>query len=148
MVFHTRHHICGGRTVIRSFGGSMDLGILFLTVAYFNFCREILAFIFCFPTISIGLCWILLFSDAIPHNRRERHGSLPIFSAVKIFCADFCHRGWWLALLMSFSLAYELPIRFIWDCQAGNMRWPLLGLRILYRVFSRGLLSCAIMLFG
>lgn len=96
-----------------------------------------------FPTISIGLCWILLFFRTRYTLTGEKEWEFAYFFWVKIFALTFAI-GVVTGITMSFQFGTNWP-RFME--QAGNIAGPLLGYEVLTAFFLEASFL-GIMLFG
>tara|TARA_R110002096_G_scaffold434673_1_gene657156 strand:- start:57599 stop:58963 length:1365 start_codon:yes stop_codon:yes gene_type:complete len=96
-----------------------------------------------FPTISIGLCWILLFFRARFTITGDQHWEFAYFFWVKIFALTFA-LGVVSGITMSFQFGTNWPG---YMTKVGNIAGPLLGFEVLTAFFLEASFL-GIMLFG
>jgi cytochrome bd ubiquinol oxidase subunit I len=96
-----------------------------------------------FPTISIGLCWILLFFRTRYTLTGDKNWEFAYFFWVKIFALTFA-LGVVSGITMSFQFGTNWPGYML---KAGNIAGPLLGFEVLTAFFLEASFL-GIMLFG
>ena len=113
-----------------------------LVLARIQFAANI-SFHILFPTVTIGLCWILLFFRLCYTFTRDRNWEFAYYFWVKIFALSFAI-GVVSGLTMSFQFGTNWPGFML---RAGNIAGPLLGYEVLSAFFLEATFL-GVMLFG